>query len=293
MGDFFHTRIVETGRLPLFFFFVAFIATFVLTRINVRLIRADAKWWFKNVKAGDVHIHHVVFGVILMLVGGVLGIAAPALADNLTVASAAVFGVGAALVLDEFALILHLEDVYWTERGRTSVDAVFVALALTGLLLLGIRPVGFEDLSTESAEFGRAVGIGIYVATLVANLVLAVVVLLKGKIWTGLIGLFVPFLLWLGAVRLARPSSPWARWRYRPGSYRYRRAVWREERLRRPLIRAKIWLQEFIAGRHDRLPPVLRPGRHAAASRQERVPHGSDHEDPGVSGPSGGRSGIE
>ena len=46
-------------------------------------------------------------------------------------------------MLDEFALILHLRDVYWPEEGRTSVDAVFVAIAVTGLLLLGLRPLGW------------------------------------------------------------------------------------------------------------------------------------------------------
>ena len=46
------------------------------------------------------------------------------------ITAAIFFGIGAALVLDEFALILHLEDVYWTEDGRTSVDAVFVAVAV-------------------------------------------------------------------------------------------------------------------------------------------------------------------
>ncbi|MFC9969906.1 hypothetical protein ACFVH6_03275 [Spirillospora sp. NPDC127200] len=264
MYDFFEQRIVANGRLPLFAFFVAFIATFVLTRINVRLIRADVRWWFKNVKAGDLHIHHVVFGVVLMLVGGVTGLAVPDAYGGVGVAAAVVFGMGAALVLDEFALILHLSDVYWTEKGRASVDAVFVAVAVTGLLLLGIRPVGFEGLGADEAveqEFGRAFMIGVYVASLALNLALAVVTLLKGKIWTGLLGLFVPLLLFLGAFRLARPGSPWSRWYYHRHSRRYRRAVWRERRLRRPLIRAKIWIQEFIAGRHDLIPTELLPGK--------------------------------
>ncbi len=67
MIEMFDERIVATGRLPLFAFFVAFLITFVLTRVNVRLIRADVRWWFRNVTAYDLHIHHVVFGVVLML----------------------------------------------------------------------------------------------------------------------------------------------------------------------------------------------------------------------------------
>ena len=65
VGEFFAQRITETGRLPLFCFFVAFIVSFVAVRINVRLIRAKVRWWFKNVQVGDLHIHHVVFGVVL------------------------------------------------------------------------------------------------------------------------------------------------------------------------------------------------------------------------------------
>ena len=61
-------------------------------------------------------------------------------------AAAIFFGIGAALVLDEFALILHLQDVYWSEDGRTSVDAVFAAVAVAGLLVLGFNPLSFFDI---------------------------------------------------------------------------------------------------------------------------------------------------
>jgi hypothetical protein len=255
MEDMFARRIVETGRLPLFCFFVAFMVTFVLTRVNVRLIRADVRWWFKNVKTGDLHIHHVVFGVVLMLLGGVGGFAIPDVYSGLNIAAAVVFGMGAALVLDEFALILHLRDVYWTEEGRASVDAVFIAAALTGMLLLGARPVGWSDADVLAVRGTQLlIATIVYIVWMMLNLGAAVVALLKGKIWTGLIGLFIPVLLYVGAVRLARPGSPWARWRYRPGSRKYRRAVRHEERVRRPLIRGKIWVQEVIAGRHDLIP---------------------------------------
>ncbi|MEU5877689.1 hypothetical protein [Spirillospora sp. NPDC047279] len=252
MIELFTHRIVETGRLPLFSFLVAFIVMFVLTRMNVRLIRADVRWWFKNVKVGEMHIHHVVFGVVLMLVGGVAGFAVPDLYGGFNVVAAVVFGMGSALVLDEFALILHLDDVYWTEKGRASVDAVFVAIAVTGLLLIGVRPLGFEGIQPDpDGDTSRAVLVGVYAFSLGGNLVLAVITLLKGKIWTGLLGLFVPIILIIGAIRIARPGSPWARWRYEPGSRKARSAQWHEERFRRPLIRVKIWVQEFIAGRHD------------------------------------------
>jgi hypothetical protein len=254
MGHLFAHRILDTGRLPLFCFFVAFIVTFVLTRVNVRLIRARVRWWFTNVQAGDLHIHHVVFGVVLMLVGGVTSFATPDGYDAPYVIAAAVFGVGSALVLDEFALILHLRDVYWAEEGRASVDAVCVAVALTGLLLLGARPVGFAGVEEDTGKdslLNPLIPPSIYLLSLVVNLTLAVITLLKGKIWTGLIGLFVPLFVYVGALRVARPGSPWARWHYQPDSRRYRRALHREVRFRYPLIRGKIWIQEVIAGRHD------------------------------------------
>src|SRR5690606_5745573 len=182
-----------------------------------------------------------------MLVGGVTGLIVSAGSTGWYAFAAAVFGVGSALVLDEFALILHLRDVYWSEEGRTSVDAVFVAVAVTGLLLLGLRPLAWEMPRTAP---------GITTAVLFVNLVLAVITLLKGKIWTGLVGLFVPLLLTTRAIRLARPGSPWAHWFFAPGSLRpnpakMARARRREERWRRPVIRAKIAVQEFVSGRHD------------------------------------------
>lgn len=266
MGGFFQHRIVDTGRLPLFCFFVSFIVTFIFTRVNVRLIRAKVKWWFRNVKAGDIHIHHVVYGVILMLIGGVAGFAVPETVGGASAAAAVVFGVGAALVLDEFALILHLRDVYWSEEGRASVDAVFVAIAVTGLLLLGVRPLGFAGVQ-PGQQVSRQVVVVFTVVSLVVNCVLAVITLLKGKIWTGLAGLFLVPLLWVGAIRLARPGSPWARWLYEPGSRKERRALRHEERFRRPLIRIKIWVQEFIAGRHDLIPHRHHKDRDESVSR--------------------------
>ncbi|MFF4410991.1 hypothetical protein ACFYY8_00595 [Streptosporangium sp. NPDC001559] len=240
---------METGRLPLFCFFVALIVAFVFTRINVRLIRAKIGW-FGNVSVGDMHIHHVVFGVVLTMLGGVSGLLVSGVSQGWYALTAAVFGVGAALILDEFALILHLHDVYWEEEGRTSVDAVFIAIAVTGLLLLGLRPLGWERPD------GTPQGTWLAVGFLVLNLMLAVVTLLKGKIWTGMVGLFVPLLLIVGALRLARPGSPWAHWFFAPGSRRPRpwklaRAQRREERWRSPVIKVKIAFQEFVSGRHD------------------------------------------
>ncbi|WP_245722154.1 hypothetical protein [Nocardia crassostreae] len=242
--------IVGDGRLPLACLLLGFIIGFLLIRISVRLIRKQVRWWPGNVRAGDVHIHHMVFGVILVLGSGV-GLVT-LWQDSMGVISllAAVFGVGAALVLDEFALIYYLRDVYWEEQGRTSVDAVFVAIAVTGLLLLGFHPLWLLDigeLRTEPGLWER----GIIAGFAAVNLALAAIVIAKGKIWTGLFGMFFPPLLVVGALRLSRPGAPWARWRYSTRLRLMRRAIVRERRYRRPMIRAKIFVQDLLAGKPD------------------------------------------
>lgn len=256
MAGWFHSHIVATGRLPLFCFFVAFIVGFGFIRLSVRLIRARVRWWPGNIASGDMHVHHMVFGVIFMAVGGVAEIAAPAGSAFWRSAPAALFGLGTALVLDEFALILHLRDVYWTNEGRLSVDAVFVAIGITALLLIGATPVGVGSITGQ--DTGAA--IAELAATLVVLLALAAITLLKGKLWTGLLGLFIPPLFVVGAIRLARPNSPWARWRYSGRPRKSARADRRERRLRRPVIRGKIWLQDLLAGRPDQ--PGGASGRH-------------------------------
>jgi hypothetical protein len=257
----FSTVIVETGRLPLFCFFVAFLVSFALIRLSVRMVRAQVRWWPGNVTRGDMHLHHMVFGVIFMVVAGVAGLAAPLHSLGWRASTAAAFGVGTALVLDEFALILHLRDVYWTSAGRVSIDAVFIAAGVTALLLLGVVPAGIHDVASFLGKTSDSAVLGSLLGTLVVLFALASVTLLKGKIWTGLFGLVLPFLFLIGAVRLARPGSPWCRWRYRAKPKKIARAIRREERVRQPVIRVKTRLVDLVAGYHD-MPLVHdRPGR--------------------------------
>ncbi|MGD1256532.1 hypothetical protein ACKUT9_20100 [Mycobacterium seoulense] len=246
--------ILAGGRLPLLCCLVAFIMTFFVTRTFVRFIRHRAhagrptRWWHpRNVHLGGVHIHHVTFGVVLVLLSGLtlVTLSIDGHEPEFTL-SAIFFGIGAALVLDEYALILHLSDVYWEEDGRTSVDAVFAAVGITGLLIMGLHPLMFFLPiweGTGSWPLRAAVAGG-----LVLTLPLAVVVVLKGKVWTGLLGMFIVILLVIGAVRLSRPHAPWARWRYTAQPEKMRRALQRERRLRRPIVRAKLWVQCAIAG---------------------------------------------
>jgi hypothetical protein len=247
---------IPPSRLPLMWCLIAFILTFFVTRTIVRYIRRHAdsdaprKWWQpRNISGGGgIHIHHVVIGVILVMISGLsmVTLAVDGGVPEFTAASI-FFGIGAALVLDEFALILHLSDVYWAEDGRTSVDAVFVAVAVAGLLILGFSPLSFFDVGiwrSDQSVSARAV----VVAAAVVTLLLAVIVLLKGKVWTGLVGMFITPLLVIGAIRLSRPHAPWARWRYTDRPRKMHRALERERWLRRPVVQAKLWLQDAIAG---------------------------------------------
>lgn len=250
MTEWFSERIVESGRLPLFILLVAFVLTFLFIRLSTRMIRANVSWWPGNVTPGGLHIHHVVFGLVLVLASG-LGLVALANYDTpgANAILAAVFGIGAALILDEFALVLLLRDVYWAQEGRLSIDAVFVAFAITVLFVLGIHPLGLRGDLSNLRESETLAMVALSIGFLLFQYTLAAITLLKGKIWTGLFGLFIPILLVVGSIRLSRPTAPWARWRYAPDSEKRIKAVSREKRYRQPVERVKIKVQEAIAGR--------------------------------------------
>jgi hypothetical protein len=247
--------IIGRGRLPLLCCLIAFILTFFVTRTFVRLIRrrkgtgGTPRWWEpRNIHIGSKHIHHVVVGVVLVMISGITLVTLSVTGNESEfTATAIVFGIGAALVLDEYALILHLSDVYWEEDGRTSVDAVFAAIAVGGLLVLGLHPLMFFISLWQDTTHSVVLRAGVVFA-MVLTLPLAVLVVLKGKVWTGLIGMFFVPLLVIGAIRLSRPQAPWARYLYMTRLNKMSRALQRERKLRRPVVRAKLWLQYTIAG---------------------------------------------
>ncbi|MCV7166346.1 hypothetical protein [Mycobacterium stomatepiae] len=254
MAHWFSHDIVHGGRLPLLCCLVAFILTFFVTRTFVRFTRhrvaagRSARWWQpRNVHIGGLHIHHVTFGVVLVMISGLTLVTLSVNGNEPENTVAAIlFGIGAALVFDEYALILHLSDVYWEQDGRTSVDAVFAAVAVAGLLIMGLHPLMFLFPFAPGAV--SSTWHAVVVGALVMTLPLAVVVLLKGKVWTGLLGMFIVVLLVIGAIRLSRPHAPWARWRYTRQPDKMRRALARERKWRRPVVQAKLWLQCAIAG---------------------------------------------
>jgi hypothetical protein len=190
----------------------AFVLTFVATRAVTFAIR-NGRGPFKDTTVGGVHIHHQVYGIFLLLGAGTAEFAYRPRSPWLEVL-AVLFGAGAALTLDEFAMWLELDDVYWTAEGRRSVDAVLVAVVIGTLLLLGANPFGEQAGETHAAA----------ALTIAVNLGFALVAILKGRVVWGMLGVLVPLVAMVIALRLARPTSPWARRWYRPGSRRWRRA---------------------------------------------------------------------
>ena len=134
VGRHYERDVVDAGKQPQFFILIAFVLTFVLVRFITHSIRSGRVKIFKNVSAGGTHIHHLVWGILLLLATGYLSIGFDARRELLAV----LFGIGAALTLDEFALWLNLKDVYWSREGRRSIDAVVVFTAIAGLALLGL-----------------------------------------------------------------------------------------------------------------------------------------------------------
>jgi hypothetical protein len=230
---------------PMLWMFLAILATFLITRTVTRLIRSGRGGGagLGNVQVGGIHIHHQVFGILIIIGTGIVLVSERPDGAALDIA-AAVFGVGVGLTVDEFALWLQLEDVYWTSEGRKSVDAIFCVLVITGALLGGTSFVS-----------GRAGTMAWWwsVFILAVELGLCVICVLKGKVTTGVIGLVLGFTALIGAVRLAKPGSWWAARRYPSRPRRAERAAARfDERYQARWNRVR----DFIGG----APSEKRPG---------------------------------
>jgi len=205
--DFWNDQIIDAGREGIFLALVGFLASFLFIRTSTRIMRSPKmEWWPGSVSTGDVHVHHLVFGIVLMLVAPSIAYAIPD-ASPWWEFTAVAFGIGAGLTFDEFALWLHLEDVYWSEEGRASVDAVAIAAVFMGIVFLGSVP--FEIDSEDAGLFWASLTV------LVITVATSAICFVKGKLWHGVLGLFwYPISLW-GAWRLAKPNSPWAKRFYR------------------------------------------------------------------------------
>ncbi len=220
------------SREPTALLLSAFLVTFVLTRTYTRIARV--RGWGSG-SAGGVHLHHLVLGIAFVLLSGLVEIAfrPEGIGRDLV---AIFFGVGAAFTLDEFALWLYLRDVYWSKEGHRSIDASVMGALLAALFLIGLSPFDLHDGGREP----RLVAF----ALVAANVLLALVTFLKGKPTLGLLAVFVPGVGLVGALRLAKPTSLWARRFYDVG---------KRERARRRFEDPDSWLYRL----HERFDDLV------------------------------------
>jgi hypothetical protein len=199
------------GKELHFLVLVAFVCSFGFIRTSAHMIRAQVSWWPGNVQTkSGTHVHHLVWGILLLLVNGYIGVAIHP-GDPWRDIVAVLFGIGTGLTLDEFALWLNLKDVYWSKQGRRSIDAVVVAAALSGVLLISLR--SWIDVTTEVADVVQAI-VGVIG---LLGVILALINAAKEKFGMAIWSVLVPVVGLVGAFRLAKPHSVWAKLFYRHG----------------------------------------------------------------------------
>lgn len=225
------------GREPLLLMLAASGLTIAVTRLYTRLARVRS---WRSGRVGGVHVHHMVVGNVLTLTCGMLVLAFQPRDFGLDLLAVG-FGVGAAFVLDEFALSVHMRDVYWTPEGRYSIE-VSIIWAILGLMLLtGISPFGIHD----GTEVPRIVGFTV-VST---NICLSIISCLKGKLTLGLLSIFIPPVGVVAAWRLARPGSAWAQMFYGPEQIARARERFDPSTARMEILRHGF--TDILGGRHD------------------------------------------
>ena len=213
LGSLFERAIVDTGRLAQFLFFASFLFSWGFIRTSAYLIRAQVRWWPGNVEVGGTHIHHLVWGIIIVLISGWIGTTVQPDAPWHEIL-AVLFGFGMGLTLDEFALWLNLRDVYWKSEGRRSIDAVIVAVIVSGFVLVGFTAWLDVGKGVESGVFafvGFFGGFAIMLALINAS---------KEKFGMAIWSLFIPPVGLVGAIRRGRPHSLWAHYLYRSDARR-------------------------------------------------------------------------
>ncbi len=239
--DFWNDQLVEHGRQYLFLVLVGFVGSFAFIRMSTRLMRSPrVPWWPGSVVSeSGVHVHHLAFGIVTMMGAGVLGYALLDVGFWYE-ASALLFGVGAGLTIDEFALWIYLDDVYWAREGRSSIDATLLGVASIGLILLGVAPFDVtDDSSTDLIASLIVLGLQLYTCG---------ACLAKQRIFHGLVGLFLPPLSIYGACRIGKPNSPWARRFYGERNPRKQAKAERRFRPDRRTERIKERFRDMVGG---------------------------------------------
>jgi hypothetical protein len=265
----FYDNLVQNEEQGLFWVLCGFIGSFAFIRMSTRLMRSPkVPWWPGSVVSDSgVHLHHLVFGIVAMMTAGALGFLSFGRSPA-TEICAALFGIGAGLTIDEFALWVHLEDVYWAEQGRSSIDATVLAAAGMGLVLIGASPLTFET-GSASAIVGSIVTCALVFGT--------VAICFAKRRWLhGWVGFFFFPIALYGACRIGKPHSTWARRRY--GERRPKKQAKSEERFHpdRRTDRFKEAFRDIIGGKPNEglesaKEEALAATREASAEVRERA----------------------
>ncbi len=197
------------GKETHFLILLAFVFSFAFIRTSTHMIRAQVSWWPGNVETkGGLHIHHMFWGILLLMVMGYVGIAT-AIPDPWFELVAIGFGIGMGLTMDEFALWLTLKDVYWEQQGRDSIRAVMVTVGLLVIALLGLRfwiDVWDAFLVLTGAPRNHE---WLAIPIQLLGVALAYVCFKRGRKMAGIVGVFIPLVALVGAVAPKRkePAS--------------------------------------------------------------------------------------
>jgi hypothetical protein len=257
----------ENHEQAVFLVLVGFLGSFAFIRMSTRIIRSESD--------SGVHLHHLVFGIVTMMVAGTLGFASDGRAPFIEICALG-FGIGVGLTIDEYALWVHLEDVYWAEEGRSSVDATVIAASLMLLIVLGVSPVVIDSSTTEAL-------ITSIVLTVIA-FICVMICFAKGRILHGTVGIFVAPIAFYGAGRIGKPRSAWARYRY--GERRPRKQSKAEDRFapERRTERFKEAFRDLVGGKPsegltaigDEAVAATREASAEVLEQAERLAHAAD-----------------
>ena len=148
---------VSTRENAMFNLLTSFVGTFAVARVLTYLLRGRQRVGpFRNVRLGRRHIHHFVPGIVLAFASGSAAIVSRS--EHLEPHLATAFGAGMGLTLDESALLLELEDVYWTPEGLLSVQITLAVTAFMAALALALRFLRRGEEIVLAGEEGAANG---------------------------------------------------------------------------------------------------------------------------------------
>jgi hypothetical protein len=156
LAHLYREHVVKQCREERLLIAASFLSMFGVVRfITVSIKDRRFTWLFHNIgSSGGTHLHHLVFGIVGLLIAGYVSAAFTNDRPWGRRAVAILYGVSAALTLDEFALWLTLRDVYWTPEGK---ESVYIALATGSVVTIGVAGRGlFAAMAKDTATLLRA-----------------------------------------------------------------------------------------------------------------------------------------